>query len=138
VLTRALDLDPDLPLFGDPERAPLVITGPRPDEARLRALDGRAEVVRLPQEPGAAAALALLAEHGARVVLVEGGPSLNGLLHDEDLVDELNVTVAPALVGGGSARLLSHAREAILPFDLAHLWEQDGVLLTRYVRRRPS
>ena len=39
-------------------------------------------------------------ELGAEVVLVEGGPSLNGLLVEHDLLDELFLTVGPVIVGG--------------------------------------
>jgi riboflavin biosynthesis pyrimidine reductase len=37
---------------------------------------------------------------GARVVLVEGGPTLNGQLLSEGLVDEVFITIGPLIVGG--------------------------------------
>ena len=45
-------------------------------------------------------ALGELADRRARVVLCEGGPTLNGQLVAEGLIDELCVSVSPTLVGG--------------------------------------
>jgi diaminohydroxyphosphoribosylaminopyrimidine deaminase/5-amino-6-(5-phosphoribosylamino)uracil reductase len=39
-------------------------------------------------------------ELGARHVLVEGGPTLNGWLFDAGVVDELFLTIGPVVVGG--------------------------------------
>ena len=44
-----------------------------------------------------------LEERGARRVLVEGGGALNAAFVEAGLVDELFVTIAPALLGGGAA-----------------------------------
>lgn len=43
-------------------------------------------------------------ELGAEVVLVEGGPTLNGQLLEAGMLDELFVTVGPLLVGGSEPR----------------------------------
>lgn len=49
-----------------------------------------------------ARALALLAEaYGVATVLTDAGPTLDALLLDAGLVDELSLIVAPLLVGGG-------------------------------------
>ncbi len=44
----------------------------------------------------------LRAEHGVRVLLCEGGPSLLHSLLGEGLVDELFLTLAPVVVGDDS------------------------------------
>jgi len=51
-------------------------------------------------------------ELGARLVLVEGGPTLNGALLDGGLVDEVFVTIGPVLVGGREPLTLLHQRRA--------------------------
>ncbi|MGN6696073.1 MAG: dihydrofolate reductase family protein, partial [Aquihabitans sp.] len=66
--------------------------------------------------------------------VVEGGGVLNGHLLGDDLIDELNLTVAPLLVGGTARRAVASVAEHPRRLALAHLWESDGNLLVRYVR----
>jgi riboflavin biosynthesis pyrimidine reductase len=77
-------------------------------------------------------ALAQLAGRGLERVTCEGGPQLLRSALAAGVVDELDLTIAPALVGTG-ARL---AGEAALPelawFRPAQVLEEDGVLFTRY------
>ena len=74
------------------------------------------EVLVLPTEPvsaepardapGRVALPALLTALGARRmtnILVEGGGALLGALHDQRLLDEVHVFVAPRLLGGAGA-----------------------------------
>jgi riboflavin biosynthesis pyrimidine reductase len=76
-------------------------------------------------------ALDRLAERGLEQVCCEGGPSLLDAALRAGVVDELDLTIAPALVGG-EARLLPQALpEAVRP-RLVQLLEEDGVLFTRY------
>ena len=72
---------------------------------------------------------------GARLVLCEGGATLNGLLLEADLVDEWCLTLAPTLVGGDAVRAAhgtGGAQRVALRLDRA--FESDGELLLRYVR----
>jgi riboflavin biosynthesis pyrimidine reductase len=75
-----------------------------------------------------------------RFVQCEGGPHLNGSLLAADLVDELDLTVSPVLVGGDGPRPTSAAPPTFERFDLAHLATDDGYLYGRWVRRdvRPA
>ena len=70
-------------------------------------------------------------------MLCEGGPVLNAQLAEADLIDELNITIAPLFVGGTSARLTATTQDLEQQLTLAHLWEADGTLMARYVRREP-
>lgn len=56
-------------------------------------------------------------------VLVEGGGTLLGSLHDRELIDEFHVYVAPKLVGGAQAitGLEGVGREQIPEFPLENL-----------------
>ena len=71
----------------------------------------------------------------AGFVLAEGGPRLNGALLDAGCIDELDLTFAPTLVGGGSSRIVAGADEFRRTLRLVHvLADDDGYLFTRWVR----
>jgi riboflavin biosynthesis pyrimidine reductase len=75
-----------------------------------------------------------LAQIGGSVIVCEGGPTLNGQMLADDLIDEWCLTISPTLVGGGSARAITGAPEHATTVRLAHLLEEDGSLFARYVR----
>ena len=79
----------------------------------------------------------LRARHGVRCVLCEGGPTLNGPLFAAGIVDELFLTISPALVGGRHPlTILEGELEVALALDLVQALEHDSTLLLRY-RVRP-
>jgi riboflavin biosynthesis pyrimidine reductase len=137
-VTRRLELDLDDPLFTAPEQAPIVITGASSPSERRAEVAERAEVlVAGDQQVDLGEALGLLRRGGAEVVLCEGGPSLLGQVVAADLVDELNLTFAPSLVGGDAPRIThGDAPQQLHPMDLDAVCEQDGMLLLRYLRNR--
>lgn len=137
LVTRSGEVPTDAPLFAEPE-ARIVVFGPADLEVGPWA--AQVEVVRL--DPGeltlTTAMRRLRADFGIRSVLCEGGPILFGALLHEQLVDELFLTLAPKLAGGGSSPTISNGPE--LP-DLARLnlvWalERDGSLYLRYGLQR--
>lgn len=70
-------------------------------------------------------------------VQAEGGPGLNGSLYDLGLLDELNITTSPHLVGGRGPRPVSGADEGAMQYELAHLLvDDDSFVFSRWVRRR--
>ncbi len=72
---------------------------------------------------------------GVRYAQAEGGPTLNGALLDHDLIDEIDITLSPTLVGGDGPRLAVGADEEHRRFSLAHvLTDTDGYVFTRWVR----
>lgn len=75
--------------------------------------------------------LDLLADRGFEHVLCEGGPQLLASALTAGVVDELALTIAPALVGGES-RLLAGRLPAVVGPRLRQVLEEDGVLFTRY------
>lgn len=136
VVTTSLDLD--LSRFAGEESRPLVLTTEDADPQRRTRLEAQAEVRSAGQGTvDLGAALAGLHEDGARVVVCEGGPTLNAALVEADLVDEWCVTLAPAVVGGDSHRLVNGAGDVTDRGDLAlaQLLEADGVLFGRWIRR---
>jgi riboflavin biosynthesis pyrimidine reductase len=77
-------------------------------------------------------ALDTLADRGLEQVTCEGGPQLLRTALAAGVVDELDLTIAPVLVGG-SARLLDSRSGGVVRTELRQLLEEDGVLFARYV-----
>lgn len=76
-----------------------------------------------------------LREEGVRALLCEGGPTLHGALQAAGLVDELFLTIAPKLSGGGSSSILEGTLPQVTGLELAWLLEDGGELFARYSRR---
>ena len=126
VVSRALEIDWDSALMRSDQV--LIVTtetaGPVPDHIpTIRTGE---------QDVDLAAALTELHRRGANVVMAEGGPSINGQLIAQDLVDELALTLSPALVAGTSARVAHGPRTAFEKLSLVHVLEEDGALFLRY------
>lgn len=138
VVTRSLSLDLDLPLFSDPTYRPYVLTAASSPEEHRERLGERAEVI-VAGEDGVdmATAVAELGRRGASTILSEGGPSLNGQLIAEDLVDEWNLSVSPSLLGADSKRAAVGPLSAGPPaaMSLSRVWADDDFLFCRWVRK---
>jgi riboflavin biosynthesis pyrimidine reductase len=76
-------------------------------------------------------ALDALAARGLEHVNCEGGPTLLRAALDAGVVDELDLSIAPALVGG-EARLLGRPLPGVARLELRQMLEEDGLLFTRY------
>ncbi|GAA3531763.1 pyrimidine reductase family protein [Amycolatopsis ultiminotia] len=134
VVTRTGALDPAAPLFTDTRVPPIVITTARAGTAALTRA-GAEVLVAGEDDVDLARALTLLAERGLSRVDCEGGPVLFGSLAAAGLVDQLCLTVAPILTGGGAGRIA--AGPPLVPpqpLDLASILVEDGYTLLRYRR----
>jgi riboflavin biosynthesis pyrimidine reductase len=135
VLTRSGRLPLDIPLFSEPDARVVVFTG---NEMELEDTPARVEVVPLPPaELDFTHALAhLRAEHDVRALLCEGGPSIFSALVHERVVDELFLTLAPRLVGGGSETAITTGSPLpeLADVRLAGALERNGSLFLRYQR----
>jgi riboflavin biosynthesis pyrimidine reductase len=76
-------------------------------------------------------ALDRLADRGLAQLVCEGGPALLSAALEAGVVDELDLSIAPALVGSPD-RLLAGALADVVRPRLVQLLEEDGVLFTRY------
>jgi len=141
VVTASLDLDIDLPLFADPAYRPLVATVDSAPSDRRRTLAAVADVVTV-GDTGVdmTALLAELGRRGHRVVLSEGGPSLNAQLVAADLVDEWNLTIAPLLGAGQAKRPAQGVERSDAPaaMHLDRVWLADQLLFCRWLRDDPA
>jgi 5-amino-6-(5-phosphoribosylamino)uracil reductase len=134
IASRSLDLPPDVPLLTDPESQVVIVTD---SDAELAGVAARVEYIRAPLGEALAR---LRAERGLRSLLCEGGPTLNGSLFAEGLVDELFLTIAPAVAGAGETLTIVEGLPLPEPVALALLTahDADGHLFLRYTVGQPS
>lgn len=135
LVTRRLDLDPADPIFSEAPVPPIVYTtadAPPDRRARLAEVAAVVEVGESTADPGAIRAH--LHERGHRRIHSEGGPTLFGTFIAAGVVDELCLTLAPALDAGPSGRISHSVRAAPTTMDLAGIMRSGSELLLRYTR----
>jgi riboflavin biosynthesis pyrimidine reductase len=123
VVSRSGRVDTTSPLFTSgagfivlPEDAPHV------DAPSIRAGRGDVDLAR---------ALSMI---DGTFVQLEGGARLNAAMLEANVVDEINLTVSPEVVGGAGPRLADGAPDLNQRFTLAQVCEDDGFLFLRYRR----
>jgi riboflavin biosynthesis pyrimidine reductase len=130
VVSRRASLDP-----GDRLAVPstFLVTCAAADTARRAALADAGVTVLVcgDDDVDLPTALDALGDRGHEQVLCEGGPQLLHAALSAGVVDELDLSIAPALVGG-EARLLGSALPDVVRPELRSLLEEDGVLFARY------
>jgi riboflavin biosynthesis pyrimidine reductase len=139
IVTRSGRLERDMPVFTRTEVPPLVCTCTASVDETRRGLAGLADVVDCsvddPAELDSAALLSALADRGLPRILTEGGPTLFSSFVEQNLLDELCLTIAPTLVGGQAGRIATGPGQVLTGMHCAHvLTDEDGYLYTRYVK----
>ena len=126
VVSRTGNVDLATPLFSSgagflvvPESAPVA------DHPGVDIVRSGTDTVDLPRA---------LSRIDGTFVQLEGGSLLNAAMIEADLVDEINVTISPNVVGGNGPRLVQSSRDVLQRFRLASVCEDDGFLFLRYVR----
>lgn len=134
LVSNALTIAPDNPLITDPGTEILTCRD-APADARARLVEAGATLVDCGTgSVDMTAVAAHLAGSGRWRVLCEGGPSLLGTLIEQDLLDELCLTVAPVLTAG-DARHLTAGGTAARQMRRAHILADDeDYLYVRWVR----
>lgn len=132
IVSRSLDLPWEEPVWRESAHLPLIITGAGVTGTALERARECAEVEVLATTT-AESIIEVMERHGLHRITCEGGPHLLSELVRANLVDELDVAIAPIMAGGGQIR----TGEARLPvhFALAHVLEADGYLFTRCLRQ---
>jgi len=133
IISRSGDVPLDIPLFADAGSRVVIFTSSGLDTSGLAA---QVEVVHLDLGELTLTTMMrrLRSAYDVRSLLCEGGPTLFGGLLQEDLVDELFLSLAPKLTGGGTAPAISAGPELAELRMLSIVWalELDGALYLRY------
>jgi riboflavin-specific deaminase-like protein len=133
IVSGRFDLPWDAPLFTDGGGRVLIFTAAADAVAPQTAASVR--VVRHEGSVDLAEALRhLREERGIRALLCEGGPRLHGQLQAAGAVDDLFLTTAPKLSGGGSPRIVEGDLPAAAELELVWLLEHESELFARYTR----
>jgi diaminohydroxyphosphoribosylaminopyrimidine deaminase/5-amino-6-(5-phosphoribosylamino)uracil reductase len=108
VLDSSLRTPPDSQLVAtEPEGVLLIHTESAPDDRRRALKDRGVRTTCVAAEPSGrvsiGAALIRLAEHPVAAALVEGGAGVHGACIDAGVVDEVELFMAPVMIGGVTA-----------------------------------
>ena len=138
MVSKRASLDPASGLVTDAVSPTILVTCAAADAARREALAAAGVVVLVCGDDEVDLPLALdrLAALGHEQVLCEGGPALFRDALAAGVVDELDLSIAPALVGGGHR--LVDGLPAVTRLDLRQVLEEDGLLFTRYALAAPG
>jgi riboflavin biosynthesis pyrimidine reductase len=132
LVSGRLDLPWDAPLFTEERGEALIFTASDVEPPETAA---SVEVVRHEGAVNLREALRhLRQERGIRALLSEGGPHLHAQMQADGLVDDLFLTTAPKLSGGGAPRITEGSLPGVVDLELAWLLEEDGELFARYRR----
>lgn len=140
IASASLRIDPDVDALAETGPRPLLLLtssgGRLPgDPARVEYVQGSAPEGGLEFGP---LLRRLKAEHGVEKVVCEGGPTLNGALFAEGLVDAVFLSVSPWVAGAGESLTIvagAPLREPVR-LRLASAAEVNGLALLRYVVER--
>ena len=132
VVSRSADLPPTL---GDAPRGRILMATVASSDGLAAAREALGEenvLVLGDDEIDLTLLKAELAERGWMEQLCEGGPSLFADMLAAGVVDELCLTIVPALTGGDAVRIATGA-DVDVALRPALLLEQDGTLLGRWL-----
>jgi riboflavin biosynthesis pyrimidine reductase len=135
ILSLSLDLPWDEPIFTESAIRPMVVTSEAADPERLSTADRHADLLVLPgSDLDLAAMLDRFEQRGLRRIVCEGGARLLSTIAQLDLLDEVDLSIAPLMACGG--QVTTGSPVALPPrFELAHVVaDADGFLFNRYVR----
>jgi riboflavin biosynthesis pyrimidine reductase len=134
VVSRSCNFEWDTPFFTAATERPVIVTVEAADpERRKRAAEVADVVIAGETDVDLRAAVSECAVRGARNVLAEGGPTLNGELARAGLLDELCVTLAPLLASGDAKRIIAGSTlDELETLELRSLLEDDNYLFLRY------
>lgn len=140
-LTSGRDLDPDARFFTTGS-APKLVYCASPGVCELKSrLNGHAEIIDAGDPVSLPATLTDLARRGVRRLMVEGGGGVHTQFLVAGLVDELQLVIAPFLVGDPSAPRFVHPgvfpQSSRHPMRLAGTTRIGDVVLLRYLTGQP-
>ena len=106
------------------------------EEAEVIVLEGAESAENSVSDVWAAVDLSVvrkaLGERGHKVILCEGGPTLNAQLVAQDLIDEFCISLSPALLGGNPLHLLEDAPLLNKSLTLLSIATDNALVFLRY------
>lgn len=137
IVSASLDLPWQEPLFSESTMPVLVLTSQAAHPDRLAVAREHAEVVVLPGERcDPRDIVEHLHQRGLKRITCEGGAVLLAGIAGAGLLDELDLTIAPLLVGGGQVVTAASGLPEPIGFDLVQAFSEDGFSFHRYLTRR--
>lgn len=138
LITRSLELDPDSSVFTEAPVRPIVYTVADAPADRRAALSRVADVVPVGDADVDPKRLRDdFSARGMQHIHAEGGPSVFGAFLAAGAVDELCLTLAPTLEGGGAGRIASSDHAVPMGMALDSVLRSGDELLLRYRRATP-
>lgn len=135
VVSATCRFDWDDVAFTGSEIRPIILTVERSEPAARQLASRWCDVVVVGAERvEPAAALTALADRGLTRVTCEGGASLLADMIRSDVLDEIDLTLAPLVTG--APRPAGAGPAVLTRMELTQLLEDDGFLFARYLRRR--
>jgi riboflavin biosynthesis pyrimidine reductase len=134
VVSRTCQFDWSTPFFTAAAERPIVFTvSSAAEEDRTRAAEVAEVIIAGEEDVDLSHAVTELGSRGAKSVLAEGGPTLNGQLARAGLLDELCVTLSPLLASGDAKRIIAGSTLDVLePLALCSICEEEDYLFLRY------
>ena len=134
LVSSTLNIPSDAPILSDPKHKPFIITAANNDfkwQENFERLSTLAQI-HVSDSPKLDGAVIRSILHSLELnrIVCEGGPKLLQTLLDSDVVDELNLTVSPTIVG--TTPSIGALGTALKRLKLIASATGDGFLFTRY------
>lgn len=96
IVSNSLNFDEEIPLLSSPEYKPVILTSSSSPETNRDRLSSTCEVFLFGEDKvNLNEGVDALSSRFGKIILVEGGPSLNAQFVEDDLFDELCITTSP-------------------------------------------
>lgn len=135
ILTKSGKLDPNVPLFSNPPRPPVIFTSQTGKKNLSSEILKQANVEILDGNTGIISICEILKEkYKINKLLVEGGPSVNYQFLQEKLINEAFLTLAPHLIGASNDLSVVMGDKVLPPcqIDLLSFFRHNQELFLRY------
>ena len=138
IVSDSLDLPWDEPAFTESTITPIVVTSASSDASARALAQAHCDLVVVDgDDVTAQALLEVLERRGLRRIVCEGGPRLLRLLLDADVVDELDFTIAPWIIGR-EQEPFAPPPMPVQRFEPATMMVDRGFAFMRYLRSAES
>lgn len=140
VIARNIDFDPSWPFFADQQVERVVIVPSSTPESALKPFHSLAHIFKYEQrEDFPEQIIQFLSKLGCKSLLLEGGGNIMFPWAERDLIDEWNITIVPAIMGGETAPTMVEGEgftvDQIKRYRLKKHFRRQNEIFLKYVRR---